>query len=157
MHDRETRAGVVRADEDRFDQARSMGISALRFKVATDDTHGGLFVVEQTMFEKGGPPRHLHREQEEWFHAVAGEFLVEIDGQTRRLSAGDSVLAPRMLPHAWAYVSDGIGRLLVAFSPAGKMEAFFREVTKADAMPPQDPELWRAHGMEVVGPPLRIE
>jgi len=41
--------------------------------------------------------------------------------------------------------------------PAGKMEAFFREVTKANAMPPQDPELWRAHGMELVGPPLSIE
>jgi hypothetical protein len=40
------------------------------------------------------------------------------------------------------------------FTPAGKMEAFFREVTKANAMPPQDAELWRAHGMELLGPPL---
>jgi len=30
------------------------------------------------------------------------------------------------------------------------------EVTKANAMPPQDPELWRAHGMELVGPPLQV-
>jgi hypothetical protein len=41
--------------------------------------------------------------------------------------------------------------------PAGKMEAFFREVTKTNAMPAQDPALWRAHGMEVVGPPLSFE
>ena len=45
----------------------------------------------------------------------------------------------------------------IAFLPAGKMEAFFREVTKANAMPPQDPELWHAHGMELHGPPLLIE
>ena len=38
--------------------------------------------------------------------------------------------------------------------PAGKMGAFLREVTQANAMPPQDPELWRAHGMELLGPPL---
>jgi len=41
--------------------------------------------------------------------------------------------------------------------PAGKMEAFFRAVTKANAMPPQDPALWRAHGMELLGPPLAVE
>jgi hypothetical protein len=46
---------------------------------------------------------------------------------------------------------------LIVFTPAGKMEAFFREVTKANAMPPQDPALWRAHGMELVGPPLPVE
>ena len=28
------------------------------------------------------------------------------------------------------------------------MEAFFREVTRANAMPPQDPALWRAYSME---------
>jgi hypothetical protein len=37
------------------------------------------------------------------------------------------------------------------------MEAFFREVTKANAMPPQDPALWQAHGMELLGPPLVME
>ena len=41
--------------------------------------------------------------------------------------------------------------MLIAFMPAGKMEAFFREVTRANAMPPQDPELWRSHGMELLG------
>ena len=48
------------------------------------------------------------------------------------------------------------GSILITFMPAGKMEAFFREVTKANAMPPQDPALWRAHGMELLGPPLSI-
>jgi hypothetical protein len=37
------------------------------------------------------------------------------------------------------------------------MEAFFRVVTAADAMPPRDPDLWRAHGMELLGPPLAVE
>jgi fermentation-respiration switch protein FrsA (DUF1100 family) len=45
---------------------------------------------------------------------------------------------------------------VIAFTPAGRMKAFFREVTKADAMPPLDPELWRAHGMELLGPPLKL-
>jgi len=60
------------------------------------------------------------------------------------------------VPHTWAYVGDGIGRVVIVFSPAGKMEDFFHAVTKANAMPPEDPGLWRAHGMELVGPPLTI-
>jgi hypothetical protein len=39
---------------------------------------------------------------------------------------------------------------------SGQMEAFFRTVAQANAMPPQDPELWRAHGMELLGPPLSL-
>lgn len=72
------------------------------------------------------------------------------------LRPGDSVLGPRGVPHVWACAGDGQGRMLIVFSPAGRMEAFFREATKADAMPGQDPELWRVHGMEVVGPPLEV-
>ena len=74
----------------------------------------------------------------------------------RRLGAGDSVLAPRGVPHTWAFTGRGDGRLLVAFTPAGDMEAFFRTVTATDAMPSQDPALWLAHGMRVVGPPLEV-
>jgi hypothetical protein len=72
------------------------------------------------------------------------------------MKPGDSLLAPRQVPQVWAYVGDTIGRMLITFMPAGKMEAFFREVTKANAMPPQDPELWHVHGMELIGPPLIV-
>ena len=133
-----------------------MGITALRIKVAPEDTGGALFVIEQTMLAKGGPARHMHLAQEEWFCSLEGEFVVVVGDETFRLRPGDSVLAPRMVPHVWAYVGEGVGKILIAFSPAGQMEAFFRETTKANAMPPQDPALWRAHGMELLGPPLAI-
>lgn len=115
-----------------------------------------LFILENTFREKGGPARHLHFDQGEWFYAIEGEFIIEVGQERIRLSPGDSLLAPRQAAHAWAYVGDARGRMLIAFMPAGKMEAFFREVTKANAMPPQDPELWRAHGMELLGPPLAV-
>ncbi len=145
----------VAAGEDRFGEQRSLGISTIQFKVVPHDS-SGLFILENTFHAKGGPARHLHYEQDEWFYAVEGEFIVEVGGERVRLQPGDSLLAPRKVPHVWAYVGDARGRILITFMPAGKMEAFFREVTKANAMPPQDPELWRAHGMELVGPPLAV-
>jgi quercetin dioxygenase-like cupin family protein len=152
------RALLVRSGEDRFGEYRGLGISAIQFKVMPQDS-SGIFVIENTFRAKGGPARHLHYEQEEWFYALEGEFVFEIGEERFRLQPGESLLAPRRVPHVWAYTGESagpLGRILIAFMPAGKMEAFFREVTKANAMPPQDPELWRAHGMELVGPPLQV-
>ena len=145
----------VLANEDQFGEHRGLGVSEISFKVTPKDNNG-IFIIENTFHEKGGPAKHLHYDQDEWFYAVEGEFLLEVGQEQFRLKPGDSALAPRMIPHVWAYTGNSRGRMLIAFMPAGKMEAFFREVTKANAMPPQDPELWRAHGMELLGPPLKV-
>lgn len=145
----------VEANQDQFGERRGLGVSEITFKVTPKDGNG-VFIIENTFHQKGGPAKHLHFDQDEWFYAVEGEFLLEVGEETFRLTPGDSVLAPRKVPHVWAFTGAERGRILIAFMPAGKMEAFFREVTKANAMPPQDPELWRAHGMELVGPPLKV-
>jgi mannose-6-phosphate isomerase-like protein (cupin superfamily) len=146
----------VPAGTDRFGEHRGLGVSTLQFKLSAADTNGVL-ILENTFHAKGGPARHLHYEQDEWFYCVAGEFAFEIGTEAFRLKPGDSVLGPKKVPHVWAHVGDGAGKILIAFMPAGRMEAFFREVTKANAMPPLDPALWRAHGMELLGPALRVE
>lgn len=146
----------VAAGEDRYGELRGLGVSAIAFKLTARDS-GGLLVIENTFHDKGGPARHLHYDQDEWFYCLEGDFIIEVGRERIALTAGDSVLAPRKVPHVWAHVGEATGRMLIAFSPAGQMEAFFREVTKANAMPPQDPELWRAHGMELLGPPLLVK
>jgi quercetin dioxygenase-like cupin family protein len=146
---------LVAAGQDKFGEHRGLGISAIKFKV-TPGEHSGILIIENTFQEKGGPARHLHYNQDEWFYIVEGDFLFEVGQETFPLKPGDSLLAPRRVPHVWAYTGDGSGSVLIAFFPAGKMESFFREVTKANALPPQDPELWRAHEMELLGPPLTV-
>jgi mannose-6-phosphate isomerase-like protein (cupin superfamily) len=146
---------LVAAGEDRFGEHRGLGISSINFKVTMQDVNG-IFIIENSFRERGGPPRHLHLNQDEWFFPVEGEFTFEVGPEKFRLKPGDSLLAPRKVPHVWAYTKGTQGRILIAFMPAGKMESFFREVTKANAMPPQDPELWRAHDMELLGPPLSL-
>lgn len=150
-----TPARRVAANEDEFGEQRGLGVSEITFKVTPKDNNG-VFIIENTFHAKGGPAKHLHYDQDEWFYIAEGEFILEVGQDTFKLAVGDSVLAPRKIPHVWAYTGSERGRILIAFMPAGKMEAFFREVTKANAMPPQDPELWRAHGMELLGPPLKV-
>lgn len=148
-------ARVVPSGADRFDEVRGLGVSTIQFKVAGPESPG-LLVLENVFHAHGGPARHLHVAQDEWFYVVEGDFVIEIGTARHRLAPGDSVLAPRGVPHVFAHVGAGRGRIVIAFTPAGRMEAFFRAVTAHDAMPPQDPELWRAHEMELVGPPLPL-
>jgi quercetin dioxygenase-like cupin family protein len=147
----------VSAGQDRFGERRGLGVSVIEFKVTPQDNGGDLLILENAFHAKGGPARHLHYEQDEVFYALEGDFVVEVGNNRTRMRPGDSLLAPPRIPHVWAHVGEGRGRILITFAPAGRMEAFFRIVTQADAMPPQDPALWRAHGMELVGPPLALD
>ncbi len=146
---------LVPAGADRDGAHRGLGISTITFKVTPADG-ADLLILENTFYGKGGPARHRHFEQDEWFCALAGEFVLEVGSQRHTLRPGDSLLAPRLVPHVWANVGSGEARMLIVFNPAGRMEAFFREVTQANAMPPHDPALWLAHGMELLGPPLTV-
>ena len=148
-------AQLVAANQDRFGEERGLGISTIQFKV-TSTNENGVLIIENRFRAPGGPARHLHFHQDEWFYIVRGEFAFEVGTEQFRLRPGDSLLAPRKVPHVWAYTGGTDGSILITFLPAGKMEAFFREVTKANAMPPQDPELWRAHDMQLLGPPLAL-
>ncbi len=135
------------------------GSRVIDFKVSSLDTNGDLFIVEVTDHTKGGPPRHLHHEQEEWFYVIDGEYIVEIGDERYRLGPGDSILAPREVPHVWAHVGEGMGKQLLVFQPAGKMEAFFGELSKIEGAPQPEvmQRLFGSHGMEMIGPPLAVE
>ena len=109
---------LVAAGKDRFGEQRSLGISSITFKVTPQDSDG-LFIIENTFREKGGPARHLHYYQDEWFYAVEGEFIFEVGQEKLRMKPGDAMLAPRKVPHVWAYAGGSGGRILIAFIPAG--------------------------------------
>ena len=129
--------------------------SHLDFKVLTRETSGALFIMENRNMVRGGPPRHIHYEQEEWFYFVEGsdEVLMEVGEKKLRLKPGDSVFAPRNVPHVWAYLGQQPGRMLFAFTPAARIESFFEETSKPDAKV-NDPSRFERHGMKLVGPPL---
>jgi len=152
------RAIHVPAGQDRFTQPLKVGGIPLDCKVSTHDTHGQLYIFEHTNMGKGGPPRHLHHEQDEWFYVIQGEFVFEVGDQQFRLKPGDSLFAPRKVPHVWAQVSDMPGTLLLAVQPAGSLEAFFQEGGQFSHQPTREEvaKLFEAHGMQVVGEPLTV-
>ncbi len=151
----------VGAKRDRYDEELLIMGGRFDLKVSGRDTGGDLCIYDTFREAKGGPALHRHFRQDEWFYVIRGEFIVQVGGETQRLRPGDSALAPRTVPHAFAMVSEGEGQMLVLFQPAGSMEDFFREMKKigAGAMATQatvPKDVWERHGMEVLGPPLKV-
>lgn len=142
---------LVAAGQDWYGENRSRGYSSILFKVMPRQTGDELFIIEHANLTKGGPPLHVHLHQEEWFYVVEGEVIFQIGDRRNRLRAGDSVLGPRGIPHAFSSVGEKPGRMLIAFTPAGKMEQFFRD-TAIPSPPVQDAAFFRRYDIELVGP-----
>jgi mannose-6-phosphate isomerase-like protein (cupin superfamily) len=149
-----TEEHVVLASQDRFGQARSLGFSRIAFKTSTADTSGNLFVIEHSNLKPGGPPLHFHLMQEEWFYVMEGEVLFQVGEKRLQLKAGDSVLAPRKVPHAFTAVGAKPAKMLIAFSPAGKMEQFFIDAAKQEGAL-QDAAFFAKYDMKMVGQPIK--
>jgi mannose-6-phosphate isomerase-like protein (cupin superfamily) len=116
---------VVGAGQDRTGHAHSLGFSSLAFKVTTADSGGNLFVIEhRNLMPNTGPALHLHYAQEEWFYVMEGEVVFQVGEERAHLRAGESVLAPRRIPHTFSAVG-APAHMLITFTPAGKMEQYF--------------------------------
>jgi mannose-6-phosphate isomerase-like protein (cupin superfamily) len=147
--------------KDRFQDELLMMGGQFDCKVSGKDTNGQLCIYDTYREQKGGPGLHLHHEQDEWFYVVKGEFIIKVGDDQLNLKAGDCAFAPRKVPHAFANVTDGPAQMLVLFQPAGSIEEFFKEMSKLGRSIPKDwqkdlAELMRKHGMELVGPPLKV-
>jgi mannose-6-phosphate isomerase-like protein (cupin superfamily) len=55
-------------------------------------------LAEATLEPGQATERHYHRASEEIYLMTAGSGVLEIDGETRRVTAGDAILIP---PGAW--------------------------------------------------------
>ena len=143
----------VGAGQDRLGETHSLGFSTILFKVLPRETSGGLFVIEHKGLGHGGPPVHFHLHQDEWFYVIEGEVLFQLGGERKRLGAGESVLGPRMVPHGFMGVGEKPAHMIIAFTPAGMMEAFFRETAVPNG-PPMDARMFAKYDMQYVGPPL---
>jgi mannose-6-phosphate isomerase-like protein (cupin superfamily) len=141
----------VAAGHDRFGTSHSLGFSSLTFKVASNDTAGNLFIIEHRDLQPGkGPALHLHYSQEEWFYVMESEVAIQVGDQRLSLHAGESILAPRSIPHAFSAIGSP-AHLLIAFTPAGKMEQYFIDGAANPSLAAKE-EFMNRYDMKWIGP-----
>jgi mannose-6-phosphate isomerase-like protein (cupin superfamily) len=145
---------MVKADKDRFGQSLEIfGGDKFSTKVSTRDTNGAFYVFESTRLKKGGPGLHVHKEQDEWWYVIEGEFSITVGENTYQAKAGDSIFGPRMVPHKFSKTNEGKSRLIIMFQPAGRMEEFFKKVSNGALQKLTNSELnslCKEHGFEAL-------
>ena len=100
-----------------------------RVLVGGEETDGRSCVVEVSGRRGSMPPLHVHHVDDEIFHVLDGEITVYHGADVVRLSPGDTVLAPRGVPHTYRIESE-MARVLVTGTPAG-----FERFIEAFGMP----------------------
>jgi quercetin dioxygenase-like cupin family protein len=136
---------------DRFGAPHSLGFSSLAFKVATSDAAGNIFIIEHRGLQPDtGPALHLHNAQEEWFYVMEGEVAFQVGEQRLKLRTGESVLAPRQVPHAFSAVGSP-AHMLIAFAPACKMEQYFIDAAAHSSLAATQ-EFMNRYDMKWIGP-----
>jgi quercetin dioxygenase-like cupin family protein len=132
----------------------------LVFKLTGDETRAAIDYFVCEVAPHGGPPLHVHHEQDETLHVVSGRFKVRIGDELHTLQPGGFAYLPAGLPHAFLNLTDQPAELIIVFVPGGG-HRFFEELGPAARVAERDREeiaaIFERHGMTLLGPPLTAE
>src|SRR5215207_3210412 len=96
---------------------------------STEETAGEVF--ESTHWydaREPGPNVHVHPNSDDTFEVIDGTLEVCIDGEWRPVRAGEAVTVPAGAPHTFRNASDQNAKVKRIMRPAGRSEAFFRDM-----------------------------
>jgi len=129
----------------------------LIFKVTGDDTGGAFdyFIVE--VAPHGGPPLHVHHNQEETIHVLKGRYKIRIGDEIFHCLEGGFAYLPSRVPHAFLNLTDEPGEVVVVYTPGGGHK-FYEELgpISRGAHPDRGviAALFEKYDMALLGPPL---
>ncbi|MDQ6818871.1 MAG: cupin domain-containing protein [Actinomycetota bacterium] len=109
---------------------------------------------------RGGPPLHVHHDQDETINVTSGRFTVRIGRQEHTLDRGGFAYLPAGLPHAFLNVTDQPAELIITFVPGGGHTCFEELGPATRTAQPDRAEIGaivERHGMSLVGPPLSAD
>jgi quercetin dioxygenase-like cupin family protein len=95
-----------------------------------EDTGGAYCLIEASLASGIGVPRHTHTREDESYYVTSGELEVTVGDKVFVLKPGDSLMAPRNIPHQLRNSGRIENHYLLVFSPAG-----FEDFVMAAAIP----------------------
>jgi len=97
------------------------------------DTGGAYCLLEVGLAPGMNVPRHTHTREDETYHVLSGELEVIVGDEVFVLRAGDTLIAPRDIPHQLRNSGNVENHYLLVFSPSG-----FEGFLEATAIPAPD-------------------
>ena len=91
-----------------------------------EDTGGKYCLIEASLASGMGVPRHTHTREDEVYYVLSGELEVIVGDEVFILREGDTLIAPRDIPHQLRNSGNTENHYLLMFSPSG-FEGFLKE------------------------------
>jgi mannose-6-phosphate isomerase-like protein (cupin superfamily) len=102
---------------------------------------GGAYCLRDMKVVPGkGVPRHMHTREDEAYFVISGELGAIVGDEGFTLRGGETLMAPRNIPHQLSNSGDVANHYLIMFSPAG-FEEFLKATSVTapdDAVPPTE-------------------
>jgi quercetin dioxygenase-like cupin family protein len=114
------------------------------------DTGGAYCLLEVSLAPGMGVPRHTHTREDETYYVLAGELEAIVGDEAFILRVGDTLIAPRDIPHQLRNSGDAENHYLLVFSPSG-FEGFLQAMAVPapnNAVAPTEPPavaVWNVH------------
>jgi mannose-6-phosphate isomerase-like protein (cupin superfamily) len=110
-------------------EAESLSPFGIDMKVllGAEATGGTLSVLIAEIKPGEGPPRHVHRDREEFFFVIEGTYRLSIDGRETVAGPGAVAFVPRGTVHAFTNIGETTGKMLEWTVP-GTNEPYFKAV-----------------------------
>ena len=94
-------------------------VGNVEFLCLTDDSPRFNFSIITIQPGRGGPPSHVHEDEDDAFFILEGELTFVVSGEELRAPAGTFVLVPPGTEHTFANGGTAPVRMLNLHAPAG--------------------------------------
>ena len=105
------------------------------------DTGGAYCLLDLKVAPGKGVPRHTHTREDEAYFVLSGELEAIVGDEIFTLRAGETLIAPRNIPHQLRNSGSVANHYLIMFSPSG-FEEFLKATSVAapdDGVAPTEP------------------
>jgi len=98
-------------------------------KILSTQTNGEYSVIITETPPNGGPPVHTHKNEDELFYILKGNFVFNCGDKKINTKQGDYIRLPRGIPHNFINTDSINGITMNTITPGG-FENFFDEIAK---------------------------
>jgi mannose-6-phosphate isomerase-like protein (cupin superfamily) len=156
----------MRIEADASSELRWFGNTVVSVNLPSSAGADGICVIEHRMPFADAPPLHVHHREDEVFVILEGEMRFRVGDREFTARAGDTLLAPKGVPHAYR-VESAAGARCLTITTGADFETMVKTASRPAAHPglpdataptPEMIELLTrlcvANGIDIVGPPL---
>ena len=156
----------MRIEVDAIRELRWFGNTLISFNLSSSAGADGISVIEHWMPHGEAPPLHVHHREDEVCHSLEGKMRFQVGERQLVGRAGETVLAPKGIPHAFR-VESMLGARCLTIMRGSDFETMARTASRPaihpdlpEAMAPTPDMIDRLvricaeNQIDIVGPPL---